>query len=60
MDAYPLVTTVEAREHDGYFQAGGPLHADVTAFLLAQGADPLEPVSFHGHHQLRNLGTRPP
>jgi hypothetical protein len=28
-------------EHDGHLQSGGPLHADVTAFLLARGADPL-------------------
>ena len=28
-------------EHDGHVQTGGPLHADVTAFLLARGADPL-------------------
>jgi uncharacterized protein len=28
-------------EHDGHIQTGGPLHADVTAFLLARGADPL-------------------
>jgi uncharacterized protein len=28
-------------EHDGHLQSGLPLHADVTAFLLARGADPL-------------------
>ena len=28
-------------EHDGHVQTGNPLHADVTAFLLARGADPL-------------------
>jgi hypothetical protein len=28
-------------EYDGHVQSGGPLHADVTAFLLARGADPL-------------------
>jgi uncharacterized protein len=28
-------------EHDGHVQTGGPLHADVTAFLLARGANPL-------------------
>jgi hypothetical protein len=28
-------------EHDSHVQAGGPLHADVTAFLLARGVDPL-------------------
>lgn len=28
-------------EHDGHVQTGEPLHADVTAFLLARGADPL-------------------
>jgi hypothetical protein len=30
-------------EHDSHVQTGGPLYADVTAFLLAQGADPLRP-----------------
>jgi len=28
-------------EHDSHVQTGAPLHADVTAFLLARGADPL-------------------
>jgi hypothetical protein len=28
-------------EHDSHVQSDGPLHADVTAFLLARGADPL-------------------
>lgn len=28
-------------EHDSHLQAGQPLHAGVTAFLLARGADPL-------------------
>lgn len=28
-------------EHDSHVQTGEPLHADVTAFLLARGADPL-------------------
>ena len=32
-------------EHDSHVQAGGPLHADVTAFLLARGADPLRPLN---------------
>jgi uncharacterized protein len=27
-------------EYDGYLQSGAPLHADVTMFLLARGADP--------------------
>jgi hypothetical protein len=27
-------------EYDRHLQSGGPLHADVTAFLLARGADP--------------------
>src|ERR1700730_111534 len=27
-------------EYDGHLQSGGPLHADVTMFLLARGADP--------------------
>jgi uncharacterized protein len=30
-------------EHDSHVQTGGPLHADVTAFLLARGANPLRP-----------------
>jgi ankyrin repeat protein len=28
-------------EHDGHVQTGDPLHTDITAFLLARGADPL-------------------
>jgi hypothetical protein len=28
-------------ELDGHMQTGGPLHVDVTAYLLARGADPL-------------------
>jgi ankyrin repeat protein len=28
-------------EGDGAVQSGGPLHVDVTAFLLSRGADPL-------------------
>jgi hypothetical protein len=32
-------------EHDSHVQAGGPLHADVTAFLLTRGADPLRPLN---------------
>jgi uncharacterized protein len=32
-------------EHDSHVQAGGPLHADVTVFLLARGADPLRPCN---------------
>jgi uncharacterized protein len=32
-------------EHDSHVQSGGPLHADVTAFLLARGADPLRPLN---------------
>jgi uncharacterized protein len=32
-------------EHDSHVQTGGPLHADVTAFLLARGADPLRPCN---------------
>jgi hypothetical protein len=28
-------------EHDSHIQTGGPPHADLTAFLLARGADPL-------------------
>ena len=32
-------------EYDSHVQAGGPLHADVTAFLLARGAYPLRPCN---------------
>lgn len=32
-------------EHDSHVQTGGPLHADVTVFLLARGADPLLPCN---------------
>ena len=32
-------------EHDSHVQTSGPLHADVTAFLLARGADPLRPFN---------------
>lgn len=32
-------------EHDSHVQTGEPLHADVTAFLLARGADPLRPCN---------------
>jgi hypothetical protein len=32
-------------EVDGHLQTGGPLHVDVTAFLLARGADPTRPCN---------------
>jgi uncharacterized protein len=32
-------------EHDSHVQTGEPLHADVTAYLLARGADPLRPCN---------------
>jgi hypothetical protein len=32
-------------EHDGHVQTGLPLHADVTAFLLARGADRFAPAT---------------
>ena len=32
-------------EHDSHVQTGGPLHADLTAFLLARGANPLRPFN---------------
>ena len=32
-------------EHDGHVQTGGSLHAAVTVFLLARGADPLRPIN---------------
>ena len=33
--------SLSAGPTDGHVQTGGPLHADVTTFLLARGADPL-------------------
>lgn len=32
-------------ELDGHVQTGEPLHVDVTAYLLSQGADPARPSS---------------
>lgn len=32
-------------EIDGHVQTGKPLHVDVTAFLLARGADPTRPCN---------------
>jgi hypothetical protein len=32
-------------EIDGHDQTGKPLHVDVTAFLLARGADPMRPYN---------------
>jgi GNAT superfamily N-acetyltransferase len=42
-DGWTLLRHAIDTEHDGHVQTGDPLHADVTAFLLARGADPLRP-----------------
>jgi hypothetical protein len=43
----PCSATQSSVEHDGHVQAGGPLHADVTAFLLARGRRPAPPLQRH-------------
>lgn len=40
-DGWTLLRHAIDVEYDGHVQTGVPLHADVTAFLLARGADPL-------------------
>jgi hypothetical protein len=40
-DGWSLLRHALDTEYDGHVQTGEPLHADVTAFLLARGADPL-------------------
>jgi hypothetical protein len=40
-DGWTLLRHAIDVEHDGHVQTGAPLHVDVTAFLLARGADPL-------------------
>jgi hypothetical protein len=40
-DGWTLLRHAIDTEYDGHIQTGNPLHADVTAFLLARGADPL-------------------
>ena len=40
-DGWTLLRHAIDVEHDGHVQTGGPLHTDVTAFLLARGANPL-------------------
>ncbi|MDQ2874539.1 MAG: ankyrin repeat domain-containing protein [Actinomycetota bacterium] len=40
-DGWTLLRRAIDIEYDGHVQTGLPLHADVTAFLLARGADPL-------------------
>jgi hypothetical protein len=39
-DGWTLLRHAIDVEHDCHVQTGKPLHADVTAFLLARGADP--------------------
>ncbi|MEJ8662225.1 ankyrin repeat domain-containing protein [Streptomyces sp. MS1.AVA.4] len=40
-DGWTLLRHAIDTEIDGHIQSGEPLHIDVTAFLLARGADPL-------------------
>ncbi|MCZ4102102.1 ankyrin repeat domain-containing protein [Streptomyces sp. So13.3] len=40
-DGWTLLRHAIDVEIDGHVQSGDPLHVDVTAFLLARGADPL-------------------
>ncbi|MFF4580060.1 ankyrin repeat domain-containing protein [Streptomyces sp. NPDC001373] len=40
-DGWTLLRHAIDVEIDGHYQSGQPLHADVTAYLLARGADPL-------------------
>jgi hypothetical protein len=40
-DGWTLLRHAIDVEYDGHEQTGLPLHANVTAFLLARGADPL-------------------
>jgi uncharacterized protein len=40
-DGWTLLHHAVDVEHDGHVQTGEPLHVDVTAYLLARGADPL-------------------
>jgi uncharacterized protein len=44
-DGWTLLRHAIDVEHDGHVQTGEPLHADVTAFLLARGADPMRPCN---------------
>ncbi|ANN18223.1 hypothetical protein SD37_22985 [Amycolatopsis orientalis] len=40
-DGWTLLRHAVDVEHDSHVQTGEPPHADITAFLLARGADPL-------------------
>lgn len=42
-DGWTLLRHAIDVEYDGHTRTGLSLHADVTAFLLARGADPLRP-----------------
>ena len=42
-DGWTLLRHAIDVEIDGHVQSGEPLHVDVTAFLLARGADPVRP-----------------
>ncbi|MEW1660120.1 MULTISPECIES: ankyrin repeat domain-containing protein [unclassified Streptomyces] len=43
-DGWTLLRHAIDIEVDGHIQSGEPLRVDVTAFLLARGADPLRPT----------------
>lgn len=40
-DGWTLLRHAIDVEHDSHVQTGEPLHGDLTAFLLARGADPM-------------------
>jgi uncharacterized protein len=40
-DGWTLLRHAIDVERDGHVQTGEPLHTDITAFLLARGADPM-------------------
>jgi hypothetical protein len=44
-DGWTLLRHAIDAERDSHVQSGSPLHVDVTAFLLACGADPLRRVN---------------
>jgi ankyrin repeat protein len=44
-DGWTLLRHAIDAEHDSYVQSGEPLHVDITAYLLALGANPLRRVN---------------
>ena len=56
-DGWTLLRHAIDVEHDGHLQTGEPLQADVTAFLLARGADPRR-VGPDGTTPLHDAETR--